>query len=158
MTDREPAVRVGGRQADGLGGRGGERATTARRGKGRTAQAPRRAGAAERWSSTRSGRKTEEIQCLLLLLLGSTYRATQFPLGLARSRRRGLIAACRNIARRPHRPHASLCTVIAPRLGQQASTATCDGRPQSPRAAVVRWCGAVGVLLGGWGEQIAMES
>lgn len=119
----------------------GEGATTARRGKGRTAQAPRWAGA-ERWSSTRSGRKTEEIQCLLLMVLGSTYRATQFPLGLARSRRRGLIAACRNIARRPHRPHASLCTVIAPSLAQRASMATCDGRPRAPeppccRAAVL---------------------
>ena len=51
---------------------------------GRAALAPRRAEAA-RWSSRGSGREAEEIQCLLLL--GSTYRATQFTWGLARCRR-----------------------------------------------------------------------
>jgi len=111
---------IDGREMEGLNQALREAECTTRRGKGRTAQVPRRA-EAERWSSTRSGRKTEEIQCLLLL--GSTYRATQRSLGLARCRRRGLIAACRNITRRRHRPHASLCSVIAPRcVGEHRRT------------------------------------
>jgi hypothetical protein len=86
--------------------------------KGRAAQAPRRT-EAERWSSTRGGRNAEEIH--YLLLLGSTYMGSPArSLGISEAVADGeLIAACRNITRSRHRPHASLCSVIAPPLPEQ---------------------------------------